>query len=440
LTDEDESPIQRVAELHKRLIYARRIRMFLANRIGLIASQPRSVVVGRANQSEDIMRFRSGNGLTTILLGLLAFVLASSTTCLEARAKGNDPLRTLDSVAACSNVEPPPVADHGLHSDDDRFAMPPNPEGPTLVDLGLFIVDINRIDEVENTFRMQGFVDLVWCDPRLAFDPEATTDEEEVFLEQDAELELERIWWPDLNFANQTEPRKRENLALVIRSDGTVNYEELFVVVLKSPFDLRRFPFDRQQLEVKIESFSWTDEVLRFHEEAGKIGFSDSLEMPEWQIRRVELSVTSSQEVRDRATFSKFLLQIEVARKPGYYLWKLVLPLILLICASWIVFWLTDWMVSRRLGLAFRGVLIVVAYQFVISGSLPRVSYLTLMDSFLMFSFIMMLLTILQNTVVSHYYLKDRLEFAHQIDAASRWLFPIVYLIGSCSLLAIYLR
>jgi hypothetical protein len=161
--------------------------------------------------------------------------------------------------------------------------------------------------------------------------------------------------------------------------------------------------------------------------------------MPEWRVRGVESSVTSRQEVRDRAPFSEFLLRIEVARKSGYYIWKLVIPLVLLVCASWIVFWLTDWLVNRRLGLAFRGVLIVVAYQFVISGSLPRVSYLTLMDSFLMFSFVMMLLTILQNAVISHYYLKERQEFANRIDVASRWLFPIVYVTGTCSLLAIYL-
>ena len=383
-------------------------------------------------------RFRVPDS-TTMRLGLLVFVLVSSSASLEARAREADELHTIDSIAACSKVDPPPALDQGLPSDDHQFATPPNPEGPTLVDLGLFIVDITRINEVDNTFRIQGYIDLVWCDPRLAFDAEATSTGERLFIEHAAALELDRIWWPDLEFANQTEPRKNENRALVIRSDGTVDYEELFVAVLKSPFDLREFPFDRQLLEVEIESFIWTDEVLRFHEETGKIGFSDTLEMPEWKIRSVESSVGSRKEVRDRAPFSEFLLRIEVARKPGYYIWKLVLPLVLLVCVSWIVFWLTDWLVNGRLGMAFRGVLIVVAYQFVISGSLPKVSYLTLMDSFLMFSFFMMVLTILQNTVISHYYLKERQEFAHRIDVASRWVFPIVYVTGSCSLLAIYL-
>ena len=79
-----------------------------------------------------------------------------------------------------------------------------------------------------------------------------------------------------------------------------------------------------------------------------------------------------------------------------------------------------------------------MAFQFVIAGDLPKVSYLTFMDSFLMLSFMMMVLTIGQNTIVSHYYLKERQERAHRVDAVSRWLFPLLYLGGLAGLLALY--
>jgi zinc transporter len=46
LTGEDESPIQRIAELHKRLVYARRFRLPLANMTSFISSQGRSVIDG----------------------------------------------------------------------------------------------------------------------------------------------------------------------------------------------------------------------------------------------------------------------------------------------------------------------------------------------------------------------------------------------------------
>lgn len=366
-------------------------------------------------------------------------VLASWTPPCGPHATEAEALHAIESKVACSALESPSGVNPAAGEGDVFFTTPPNAGGATLVDLGLFIMDITHISEVDNTFRMQGYMDLVWCDPRLAFDPEAAGSDEEVFLEENAVQWINRTWWPDLDFVNQTGPREIENQVLVVRSDGTVDYQEQFVAILKSPFDLRRFPFDRQVLEVEIESFVWSASALAFHEETGKIGFSERFAMHEWRIENVQSSVAARQEVRDRAPFSEFVLQIEVARKPGYYIWKLALPLFLLVLASWIVFWLTDWLVNRRLGLAFRGVLIVVAFQFVISGSLPRVPYLTLMDGFLTFSFAMMVLTILENTVVSHYYLKERQDEANRIDRVSRWFFPLLYASGIFCLLASYL-
>ena len=218
----------------------------------------------------------------------------------------------------------------------------------------------------------------------------------------------------------------------------TVDYEEQFVAILKSPFDLRKFPFDRQKLQIEIESFIWTKNKLQMHEHGGKIGFSDHFEMPEWTLKTVEGSIETRQEARDRDAFSEFVLNIEVLRKPGYYLWKIMFPLALLICATWVVFWLKGRLVDTRLGLAFRGVLIVVAYQFLIAGKLPLVSYLTFMDSFLIFSFLLMALTILQNGIVSHLYQQEQLERAHHLDKLSRWFFPLAYLVGVVALVFAY--
>lgn len=379
---------------------------------------------------------RAGRGLLGLAAGL---ALGAGSSGFAQPAESAD-LHFIDSVAACAQRSAaPPAATPAPHSGSHAVSVfPPSLTESTLVDLGLFIIDISQVDAVENTFKIQGLLDLVWCDPRLAFDAAAAGGSEKIYLEQNALRETTEIWWPDPDFVNQTEPREIENVVLVVRADGTVDYQEQFVTTLKSRFDLRRFPFDRQRLSVEIESFVWTAHVMRFHEEAQKIGFDEEFEIPEWHVRSVHSSVVSRQEVRDRDVFSEFLLEIELQRHPGYYIWKLILPLALLVVASWVVFWLTDWLVNRRLGLAFRGVLIVVAFQFVIAGDLPKVSYLTFMDSFLMLSFLMMMLTIGQNTIVSHYYLKERQGRAHRVDAVSRWLFPLLYLGGVAGLVALY--
>lgn len=379
---------------------------------------------------------RTGHGL----LGLAACLSLGAGSPAFAQPAETEDLHVIESVAACATHSTvPPAASPAPHTGSHAVSVsPPSLTESTLVDLGLFIIDVSQVDAVENTFKIQGLLDLVWCDPRQAFDAAAAGVNEKIYLEQSALRETAETWWPDPDFVNQTEPRETENVVLVVRADGTVNYEEQFVATLKSSFDLRRFPFDRQRLSVEIESFVWTAHTMRFHEEAQKIGFDEAFEIPEWHVLSVDSSVVSRQEVRDRDVFSEFLLEIELQRHPGYYIWKLILPLALLVVASWISFWLTDWLVNRRLGLAFSGVLSVVAFQFVIAGDLPKVSYLTFMDSFLMLSFMMMVLTIGQNTIVSHYYLKERQERAHRVDAVSRWLFPLLYLGGLAGLLALY--
>jgi hypothetical protein len=101
---------------------------------------------------------------------------------------------------------------------------------------------------------------------------------------------------------------------------------------------------------------------------------------------------------------------------------------------TWIVFWLTGPSVRGRLSIAFRGLLIVIAYQFVISGSLPRLPYLTFMDSFLTLSFVLMVLTILQSLLVTRYAQSEQEAAVERLDDASRWLFPIAYLAGIAAL------
>jgi len=50
------------------------------------------------------------------------------------------------------------------------YVTAPNPFGQTVVDIGLYVYEIAHIDPAENTYVMEGFVDLVWCDPRLRFE------------------------------------------------------------------------------------------------------------------------------------------------------------------------------------------------------------------------------------------------------------------------------
>jgi len=96
--------------------------------------------------------------------------------------------------ARCSDVEYSSKIVDGHSTEGATFVMSPNPNDPTVVHIGLYVNQITEVDESSNSFKMQGFLDLIWCDPRLGFDPSEMGTKVEIFLEDDAHEELNNIW------------------------------------------------------------------------------------------------------------------------------------------------------------------------------------------------------------------------------------------------------
>jgi len=357
----------------------------------------------------------------------------------------HDPTEHLE--ASCSNVSyGKSVKEEFLYTNTKinstdilGSVVSPNPAGPVIADLGLHIVELTKVDEVTNTFTIEGFMDLVWCDPRMAF--EAENGEEhggKILLKEKAQTLLDEIWWPAVTFANQVNARNIENQELVLLSDGTIEYKEKFSAELEAHYDLKEFPFDRQKLEIEIESFAWHDDELIFKMNEEKIGFSNDFEIAEWHIENVESKIESVKDLQDRATFSEFLMEIEVVRKYDYYLWKIIIPLILLVIISWSVFWMIGDKLVDRMSISMTGILTIVAYQFIISDILPRVSYFTFMDTFLSISFLIMLLSVFENIIVNNLDLVEESAKAQKLDMLSRIAFPLLYLVSLIALTLIF--
>ena len=326
-----------------------------------------------------------------------------------------------------------------VHPENEHFATPPNPAGPTLVDLGLYVIALTNIDPLANTFTIEGYVDLIWCDPREGYDPTDLGWHEKVFLEAEAEEELLKIWSPHITFPHQEGPRETESLEIQVFPDGTIEYEERFDVVLAANYDFAKFPLDRQTLAIEIESLAWSEDYLIFHQEADLVGFSDEFSLAEWQIESMETELLTRQEIRDDQPFSEFMMTIEVTRKPGFYIWKIFMPMVLIVALSWAVFWMVETDIHDRIQISFIGILTVVAYQFVVGDSLPHIPYLTFMDTAVFFSFSIMVLSILQNIVVHILRLEDKKEQALRIDRLCRRIFPSVYLLGLIAIAAFFL-
>ena len=296
-------------------------------------------------------------------------------------------------------------------------ATAPPAELPVTVAVGLYYVDFDSIDLANQNFRAMGYMSLRWKDPRLAFDPSAEGTDQKSYAK-------DAIWHPVVEVVNSQEQQITLEDEFMVLPDGTVSQYSRFVDVLDSEFDLRRFPFDTQSLLCVIESFRYDARIVRFVEDQQRTGLSADAFLAEWTFTKIAAKSTVSWFPPDQTEFSRLTFTIDAERKWGYYLWKVILPLVLTVVISWCTFWIGDR--ETELGMSVTLVLTMVAFSITLDFSLPKVPYLTWMDKFAFLCFATVFLVAMENVMVNNVQ-RDRSALAQAIRSRSRWVFPLAF-------------
>jgi hypothetical protein len=321
------------------------------------------------------------------------------------------------------------VFTHNLASaqavDGAGAVTPPSTDGPVRVTVGLYVVDISDINETNNTFQTEIDIIAFWNDPRLGFDAEAEGTDRRIYLGKAAEHLRSQIWNVQGGAANTVGGLNVIQQKITIFADGKLMLEVRVAAKLRAMLDYSRFPFDAQALPIHIESFGWNRDVARLEPLPEQTGFDPDFELAEWTIVDVEPVVSEFERPRDPVPYSRLTYNITIERKTGFYIWKIFLPLLVIVAISWVVFWMDREMLGRRAGVSVTGILTMIAYQFVVSESIPRVSYLTVLDKVLLLSTLTIAATLLESLVVEA--VKAREGDATRIDRVCRWAFPLIY-------------
>ena len=338
------------------------------------------------------------------------------------------------------------AAGHGQGHDQGHGAGPvfvTPPHSPTKVEIGMYLislVEVSAPNESFPVFRAEMFMDIEWHDPRLAFDPAEIGVEREVFLEHEAELQLERIWWPDIEFENEQGERHTESRELVIQSDGKVAYSERFQGVFTVDMDLARFPFDQQHLTIHVESFSWSASQVVFEPLLEKTGYNEEFKTLEWLLHDVRTEVHEKQEIRAPEAFSEYVYSIEVDRDPGFYLYKIVVPLLIIVAFNWATFWMPGEEASVRMERGVIALLTVVAFHQIVATNLPRIGYLTFMDGVVFIAFASVGLTMLTTIWAQRQEHLGNSDRVGKLDQICRVAFPGVFFLALLILWIVYHR
>nr|XP_006825489.1 PREDICTED: glycine receptor subunit alpha-3-like [Saccoglossus kowalevskii] len=192
-----------------------------------------------------------------------------------------------------------------------------------------------------------------WNDPRLQFNATG-------FINMNGNI-MDAIWVPDLYFENAKDTAvhttTKDNLFLRIYPNGDVFYSVRLGLKLTCHMHLSRFPMDRQQCKIEVETYSYTTTDM-------KLQWFD----------------TSPLQIDPEGT-TRIFAKIKLKRELGFYILQAYVPSILLVILSWFSLWMEPSAAPARVALGITTVLALVTQGTWMRSQLPKVAYATDRDT-----------------------------------------------------------
>lgn len=322
-----------------------------------------------------------------------------------------------------------------------------------LVKAAVGYVAIDGFDENAATFRATVDVRLRWEDLRLRRPAIEAKNPPQLFRGEGAAAQLRRIWMPDVAIANRVGADAGEaDLGLRIFPDGQVEYMRRVTGEFSTVYDVSRFPFGGQRLQVRLALPSLTANQVQLTFDQDDLDFSRAgpgAGLDGWELRFVNLKVEplAGWYGAEHATATASL---EIVRQPGPTIAAIFVPLL----ASLLIPILTIWLNQPEGGgfkieafelvnVVIGGLFAVIAlnftvnsvYEVLVTGDNPVNRLFTL-------NYITLAVCLAVNVLLGRFGVVTRLAGGHvqeQVYVFLMWAIPVMVLMTAASIILVAL-
>ena len=196
------------------------------------------------------------------------------------------------------------------------------------------------------------------------------------------------------------------------------------------PLKLQDFPFDQQELFVQIVAVGLSEEHIKMvplvNDTGNSSGIAQKFSLPDFDVLDWNASSAPYYPVPGRAGVAGYELKISIDRQPTYYILKVIIPLCLIVVMSWLPRWINPGETGTNIGISTSAFLTLVAYLFAITVLLPRVSYITRLDRFILLSTLTVFAGLIQTVANTLLVQNGRKKLAERLDRGSRIVYPVL--------------
>ena len=224
--------------------------------------------------------------------------------------------------------------------------------------------------------------------------------------------------------------------------DDTVNdYAKIAIqtngtYIIQNDFKLQTFPFDKQILKIAYLSTNDIDDyemTNKWNTYSAMNYFLKNQNINGWDIKGFNLYNTIEEDEQDMFV-STAVIEIQIERQHGYYIYKVLIPILLILLVCWSVVWVDPKELEARLTITIVCLLSLIAYNFVIDSELPKLEYLTVMDWIILVSYFYATVPNFISIISFRLYkknrrLSDKIELYSKRYGASSYLISILVII-----------
>lgn len=253
----------------------------------------------------------------------------------------------------------------------------------TPVHIGFYPVSVYEMEMGSNTFYADLYMWLKW---KGDLDPVAS-----------------------LEFTNMVEEWGKQQEGLKAEPQVLPDGSKYMILKIEGrfvqPFDLRNYPLDRQQLSIRVEDSVNTAEQVVFVIDQENTALGANLQIPGWALSGWSGQVfehdykSNLGEAGASSTYSSAQFNMHIERSTSYFLWKLLMPLVIVLIAALSALILSPKSIDARTALPGGALLTAIFLQMGYSDALPELAYLILMDKIYLVAYIMIVLTLVRAIV-----------------------------------------
>lgn len=293
---------------------------------------------------------------------------------------------------------------------------------PTEVQIFIYVIDVDEVNSAEQSFAASVYLEARWKNP---------------FLRHKGPGPMHRgitdVWNPRLTIIGQQMAWRSYPESVEIQPDGTVTYRQKVWGRFSQPLKLQNFPFDQQTLSIQLGAAGLTEDQIKIVSLVNNSGRSsmiaDKFSLPDFDVVSWDASPAPFYPVQGELGIAGYEMRIKVVRQATYYILKVIIPLCLIVIMSWLPRWIDPEQAGTNIGVSTSAFLTLVAYLFAITVLLPRVSYITRIDRFILLSTLTVFAGLIQ-TVASTVMIKgEKKQLVERIDRRSRIVYPLLLML-----------